>query len=488
MGDEQYGLSGVGLSGYMRSGYTAYGLLCQVGRYYAPALSGVGLSGAMLSGMTDVATSLRMIDGLSISLSGERETPECSFEMVSSLANAPATGAPVVIAVGSLQSPIFRGAVTKISRVQLAPGRLQFSCTAEGIIRDLSRRAVSGAWSNHLAGDILRGLLATYAPQFDLVGYVEDGVQLAEFAAQDELLIDVCGRLAGLCNFTFYVAPDRKVHFHAPETLDAPWDIADGEHFGNLKIDEDSSTLRTRIIVQYSTLRSLTQSFTGDGATKDFTLRQVPASLQTLSLNGVEIAPEEYGTHYEEDNSGKQFSIDYTRGIINTRDHATLTGGDTLTCVYTAKVPARLVRSDAAAVAARMAIDGNDGLYDYLIADRDGILSKADARAAADAELTQYAWPAVSASYTRVEDLFGILARMLQPGQRQALDQWGVDEPLQIQKVSIGVLRPASDATLAWQIDVSLGRPAPRLDTVLSASEPTDAQKDYDEIIEEETR
>lgn len=483
MGAEQYGLSGVGLSGYMCSGYTAYGLLCQIGRYYAPALSGVGLSGAMLSGMDTVAASLRMIDNLTITLSGEREIPECTFDMVAALTSAPQPGTPVVIAVGSLQSPIFRGTLVSSERTRLAPGKFAFACRAEGILRELARPLASGAWTNQFAGDILRGLLTAYAPQFDTGGYVEQGVRLEEFIAQDEELLSICSRLAALCNFAFYIAPDRAVHFHAPETLAAPWDIDDAEHYGNLTITEDASTLRTRIIVQYSVLRSISESFTGDGATRDFTLRQKPHNITSLQVNGADVT---FGTHYAEDNSGNDFSVDYERGIINTRAHATLTGSDTLTCAYIAKVPARLVRSDAAAIAARRAIEGTDGLYDYLITDRDGILSKADARAAADAELAQYAYPAVSASYSRVEELSGILSRMLQPGQRQALDQWGVSEPLQIQRVTIRVLRPASDATLAWQIDAELGRPTPRLDTVLSETTTTETAI-TDIIIEEES-
>lgn len=480
MSDAQYGLSGVGRSGAMLSGYTAHGVLTQVGRYYAPALSGVGRSGAMLSGMTDAAASLRHIDNLRIALTGQRENPECTFEVVCTPATAPAEGDPVVIAVGTLQAPIFRGTLTRTELTYLAPDRLKVTCTAVGLLRDLARRTISGAWTNAYAGDILIDLLATYAPHLRTDGYVERGVSVASFAAMNEVLGDVCARLAAVCGYLFYIAPTRHVHFHTPDTLAAPWAIDSAEHYGNLKIRRESATLRTRIIVNYSQVQARTDTFVGDGATKEFLLSTTPHEITALTLNGAAVT---FDTAYATDNSANEFSLDYTRGIVKTMAHDVLTASDTLICAYAAKVPAQITVNDSAAQMERQRVEGSDGLYDYVITDRDGLLSRADALSAAEAQLDQYAYAQVSATYTRVEDLQGILSRSLQPGQRQTLAQWGVAAPLEIQRVNISVLRPADDASLRWQLEVELGAPAERLDTALTASTTTTTTNEIEETI-----
>lgn len=480
MGSEVYGLSNVGKSGYMRSGACAASLLCQVGKYYVPARSGIGRSGLMRSNQTAAATALRLIDNLKISLSGANEVPECTFEIQCPQAEIPQEGDPVVIAVGSLQSPIFAGFLNNPAISRLTPGWFQVQCKTVGLARDLEKRIISGQWADSYAGAIITELLSAYTPQYTSTGNVEQGVYLTDFQADDEQLLTVCQRLAELSGFIFYLAPDRMVHFHRAELIDAPWDVTAAEHWGGLTINIDSSNLRNRIIVRYSELRAKAQAFAGDGDTRDFQLDYVPYALTSLAVNG---SPVDYGPHYADDTETKQFSIDYERGLITPKLHAVLEVGDTLAVGYTAKIPARLIRHDRAAQADRIAREGGDGIYDCVLVNRE-ILNLADARAAADAQLEQYAWPHITARYTRVEDLFGIISRNIQPGQRQTLNQWGFNETLTVSKIDLSILRPASDNTLQWQLDVELGPAAPRLETIMSTQ--TVAELEPDEITEEE--
>jgi hypothetical protein len=278
------------------------------------------------------------------------------------------------------------------------------------------------------------------------------------------------------------------VHFHLPDVLDAQWDVEEGEHFGQLSLSADGGQIKNRILVHYSQLQLITDSFPGDGETKDFELDYLPHWIEQLKVNDDILDPDDYGEHYAGDNSEKLFSIDYTRGIINTRSHDILESDDTLTIDYTAKVPAKLIRHDRASQAARRDKEGGDGIYDFAISDRDEILSIEDARTAADAELNQYAWPLVKGSYVRVEELFGLISNRLQPGMRQSLAHWGYDEELEISSVEISVLRSAEDETLRWQQTVELGVPSPRLDTVLTENLLVTEEQDDDLIVDEEDK
>jgi hypothetical protein len=454
----EYAQSDLGVSDLMVSGYGDLTLLVQLGKYYIPNSSGIGESGLMVSGCESQGAALALVEpeGFRIEDAGLTAIPEATFQVVRDPDDAPQDGDPVIIAVGTLQDRLFGGYLTNPKAVEIASDYVRYQCTARGWARDLEKRLISGRWQNEYAGDILRDILSTYTPQFICGGYVQDGIQLADYQADEESLLSLCNALADQCGYVFYLDPVRDVHFHQAVTLAAPWDIEDAARFGNLQISPDSKDLVNRVIVRYSELRSQAESFVGDGAAKEFTLAYPPFEVSSLTVNGVAVT---YGSSYSEDNSTNDFGIDYTRGIIKTMAHATLTVAQTLAIAYTAKFPARLERSHRASIDDRIDKEGGDGLYDLLITDRN-LVAIADARARADAELGLYAWPRVSASYVRVEPVGDIFANRLQVGQQQRLNYLGFNELLNIEKVTLEVLRP-SPTDLIFLQNVALG-PQPK--------------------------
>lgn len=479
----QYAIAGVGVAGMMRAGYYEVKLLVQVGKYYTPASAGMGVAGLMPAGCLAQGTALRIIeqDGFSVTDEGAAVVPTASFRIVCQPDAAPRDGDPVVVALGTLRRPIFGGYLVNPEATEFTPEWVSYSCAAQGWTRDAARRLVTATWTDKYAGQIVRDVLATYAPSL-IAEDIADGVYLAAYSATYATALAVCSALAARSGCVFSVDAARQAHFAPAETLPAPWDITSGTQFSGLKITQDAGQLVNRCVVLFSELRGATQSFVGDGATQDFTLDCAPSEVSALTVNGAAVT---YGTHYAEDNADKDFSVDYERGIINTRKHATLTASDTLAVAYTAKIPARLTRTHAASVAARAAIEGSDGVYEMLIDDRE-ITSLKDARTRTNEEFAQYAFPRVSASYARVDSILALPGNRLRVGMLQRLNYWGVDEWLEVQKVTLSALNNINDYRLHFAQAVELGRRAASLESAiadtLAATDATAA------VVYEETR
>ena len=97
-----------------------------------------------------------------------------------------------------------------------------------------------------------------------------------------------------------------------------------------------------------------------------------------------------------------------------------------------------------------------DGIYEFVIEDRENILSRQAAIDRAIAEINLYAFPLISASYQRQESLETFFKNRLHPGMIQSVTVRERNQRIIIEKISLSVLAPASDATLIFLLDVSL--------------------------------
>ena len=484
MSNAQYAIAGIGVAGMMSAGYCQQQLLIQVGKYYTPAVAGMGVAGLMAADCTTQGTALRVIEreGFSVEDAGIGAPPTAAFTIICQTNAAPQDGDPVVVAINTLQTRLFGGYVVDHEMTRYTPSRVAYHCTAQSWARDLQKRLICGAWSDRYTGQIVCEILATYAPHIS-TSRVEDGVFVSAHTVNYVTALAACQALAAQSGYVFAVDADRVAHFHPADALPAPWDITSGTAFGNLKITQDSSGIVNRVIVLFSDLRPQTAAFVGDSVTEDFTLSYTPYAINTLTVNGVAVT---YGTHYAEDNSEKDFSIDYERGIINTRKHSILTPSQMLAISYTAKFPARLTRSHSESIAARREREGGDGIYDLLVDDRDGILSLEDARTRADAELERNAWPRVAVTYDRGDNLLDLMENRVRSGMLQRIAYWGIDEALNVEKVTLTALNNINDYRLHFQQSVALGRQAATLtDAIADTTAAVDATA---AVTYEETR
>lgn len=447
---QQYAIAGVGTAGVMRAGYAPAQLIVEIGQYWLPG-----------------ASRRYVISDLSITQTGADAVSEASFQVLVRAADIrkPQDGMPVIIAVGTTQNRLFGGFLRIPSQRFLTADRRMYACEAVSWEHDLDRRLLNNTWRNTYTGDLLRTLLTEY-PLFESTMFVERGVYLDEVVAQDESLLSLASRLAVMSNYLFYIDAHRRVHFHRRERIAARFDASPASAISQFRTGEDSRQLTNRVIVYYSVLRNVIETFPGDGVTKDFALLYAPHVVYSLTVNGADVG---FGSHFREDNSAQDFSIEYKRGTVNTRAHPVLGALDALRISYVAKIPARLQIDHIASQEARAALAGGDGIYECVIRGADAILSKADALTRARAKLALDAFPRQSASYTRSTSLFAILQERLQPGmiQRAHDPVCGMDAMLDIERADIRVMVSDDGWGLVWQQDVKLGAASATLDALL---------------------
>ena len=451
MSDPRYAISDIGVSGLMCSGWVEASLLIQIGVYHGDDEQEIALWQAQRG-------------TLSIEDTGLRNVPTASFSIAAAPDALPREGQPVIIAVGTLENRLFGGYLTTLSITRRSVQTVTVACTAEGFARGLRRRVISGAWQQCYAGDIVRVLLLTYAPEITRGANLDDGIWLDEYRAADQTVFDICADLAARCNYVFFLDAHREAYFQAQSIFEAAWHVTDSERFGGLKISEDSSQFANRVIVHYSKLATYTETFAGDGATEVFRLARVPDRVDAMSVDGAAVT---FGARYAEDNAQHDFSIDFQSGDIYTVAHEILQAWQTLRVTYVSKLPARLERRDSASIADRQSREGGDGIYDRVLQGRDTIMSLADARAQADAILTEYARPLLSASYRREEYLYELFAYLLRVGMRQRVTRWGYDATLTIQRNTLTIAIPSNDATLKFTQAVELGYAPQGIETVI---------------------
>lgn len=451
-----YSIVGIARVGATRAGYHSGQLLCQVGKRILPARAGIARVGATRAGLTEFVSHLRNLarKSLTVEDTGLTSVPRATFTIRCALANKPQDGDPVIVAIGTLRNRLFAGHLSNPEEEKVSQNWFDYHCQSEGFARLLRKRVVSGTWEDGYAGAILEDILTTYVPdQFWMRGNVHDGAFIGEITFDFCTLLEACNRLANLSGYVFYVDPLREVHFKPQTKHVAPWAVDNSERFDDLVIREDSSQIKNRIIVRYSTLSEVTEEFLGDGTQKVFRLAEKPHDISSITVNSV---AQTFGTRYAEDNSSNDFSVNYDEGTIHTQNRATLTDAETLAVTYQGKVPARLVVNHAASQIDRSTKEGYGGIYEMVITDRE-IFSQADAQQRAEDELARYAWPLVSATYKRTDRVFAYLQNRLRVGMEQSLTARGRSETLTIEKIVLMVFIPAHDLRFSFKQDVTLG-------------------------------
>lgn len=449
----QYSIAGACKFGITKFGYHSGQLLCQVGKRLRAAKFGWARFGATKFGLDSTISHLRHLRKKSLKIQDTiDEVPTCNFSMIATtLSEKPLDGQLTLIAIGTLQNRFFAGHLANPKETKYG-GWYQYDCSVQGFTKDLRRRLVQETYEDETAGEIVQDLITTYAAGFTWAGDMQAGEDIEEIKFNFVSVLDACNELAQRSNYVFYVDPRKEVHFKAQDKHSAPWDVSDSEVYTDLNIDEDSSELRNRVIVRYSNLTDMTESFKGDSTQKVFHLAEKPHDISSLTVNG---SPVTYGTRYAEDNESNDFSINYDAGTIHTQAHATLTAANTLACTYAGKAPARIIVNDTDSQSVRASLEGGDGIYESVIEDRD-IFSLADAQLRAKEELRNFGSVRVSASYQRRESVFAFFTNRLRVGMQQDITARGRNHTLIIDGITISVIRHEDNRNLTFLQEVSL--------------------------------
>lgn len=322
---------------------------------------------------------------------------------------APIPGEEVVVyfkeSAGATPVKIFGGEISECPREAQAPGAdaFQWQINCVDYSKRLSKDLVVESYTNTTPGAIILDLLA----KGYMVGFtganVQAGPVISYIAFNYTPAGDCITELAQLCGYDWYVDYDRDIHFVAPGTSAAPYQITADDttgHYKELNIALDKSQLRNRITVRGGVYLSnpYTQERVADGQQTSFQLDYKPRAPITVYVDaGAGYVAKTLGAD-NLDRSGYDFVVNYEEKVIRNLDHAALSAGHKLKVVYCYEVQVLTEDSDDESIALAAEIEGGDGVYEYLIAD-DTIETLEAAHLRATAELDMYADPLIEGSF-----------------------------------------------------------------------------------------
>lgn len=244
--------------------------------------------------------------------------------------------------------------------VSAASTTLQLSLTSGGAAVDITDAGtLEQVLLTNRAGAIVADLISNFADNEGIgttnvdLGAVLDAVT---FDA-DATVSDAIGQLATLSNFVWWIDEDRELYFKPRTFAAAPFSISTSSaNYRSLTVrrTREDKTNAAAFRVPWTQIPALEESFTGDGATRTFTLANRLGQIVGMAVNGQDV---EFGQWLSE--ADKAFYWEYASTVIRQdADVDVLTSGDTLTVRYQ-RLGADIVRvEDSADISATITQEG----------------------------------------------------------------------------------------------------------------------------------
>jgi len=374
----------------------------------------------------------------------------CRFQIRGS---RPLEGEEVIIeddGVGRL----FAGIINRVELVQMLSGKVikMWRVEAEDYTALLDRKLVVETYENKPADEIFLDIAAKYCPDFTTSGVSSGTPEIENTGAEFEYKRpSECFRW--LCDYIgWHWEPDyyKNLHFFSAEELAASAPMAlltPGGRFRLIKHSVDSQGLRNRVYVCGGTMLSDPQTlqWRANGTDRIWMLPWPPHDV-SLSIDGVKKTVGVENLHSEaEFNFMMNFNEKYIRCSALT---ATPTDGAIMTFTASQDIPVITMVENRDSQQAIAQVQGGDGIYEHVIADKDLVTLDA-AEAAGEADLREHANPRVSGSFeTEVNGW--------RPGQivKIHLPERGIDNDYLVQRVTI---TPTSANPSIWTYRVDYG-------------------------------
>ncbi len=244
--------------------------------------------------------------------------------------------------------------------VSAASTTLQLSLTSGGAAVDITNAGtLEQVLLTNRAGTIVADLIANFADNEGIgtsnvdLGAVLDAVT---FDA-DATVSDAIGQLATLSNFVWWIDEDRELYFKPRTFAAAPFSISTSSaNYRSLTVrrTREDKTNAAAFRVPWTQITVTEESFTGDGATRTFTLANRLGQIVGMTVNGQDV---EFGQWLSEADKAFYWEYASTR-IRQDADVDVLTTGDTLTVRYH-RLGADIVRvEDSADISATVTQEG----------------------------------------------------------------------------------------------------------------------------------
>jgi hypothetical protein len=279
-----------------------------------------------------------------------------------------------------------------------------FTANSDGYRKLFDRLRVADTWEDELAGDIVRDIVADFAPGFSSDD-VEDGTTVEKAIFNYTLPSETVGRVAGSLGYSWGIDDYKTVYMRPDAAVDALQHITTGGSFWeNLVIKPNISSLYNSIIVRGGTYLSEEVIYTevADGEKTQFVLPEKPHDV-SVYVNSV---AKTVGIQFGELTPTAEFQVNFNEKYIENGTLATLSDGDVLEVRYKFEVPVRVQRKNMASInALRALFPETNGEFQMVIHDAT-IPTRELAYNIAQQNLNKYSNTMVEGSFDTVEDIF----------------------------------------------------------------------------------
>ena len=215
---------------------------------------------------------------------------ECSFSTrkYGDKTWSPSVGNEIEVLNGA--DTIFAGVIIRVEEVLDATKIQRFIVKCKDWTHYLDKKLVIERYTNETVGDIISNLVSTYASGFTTTN-VDCGIIIESIAFNYITISQALQVLAEQVNHSWYVSYDKDIHFFSKNINLSSFDLTDsnGKYiFNSLKIKDDLSQLRNRVIIRGGEKEGTqrTETFDSDGEQTTFPLGYKYSSKPTVTVSG----------------------------------------------------------------------------------------------------------------------------------------------------------------------------------------------------------
>ena len=353
---------------------------------------------------------------------------------------------------------LFGGYITKLEPIEIGEGEMFIYEVEAGSYEVLLvNKFAQITYSDKTLAYIINDLLTNYVDS----GYsitqnnVQTGPTIDSIAFNHVSLRKAFEKLSKLTGYEWHIDYEKDLHFHSPEYEPAQEQITDASNnHSNIAISVDTSQVRNSIIVRGGVEEVdsyFAQDIECDGVAREWILREKPTTVEHIKLNTVSKA---FGEDPDDEETGNDFMYNSAEKFIREVSGSLTSNGDTIEISYKYEVPVIVKLKSATSIAAMKAIEGGDGIHDFMVVETN-IKSKAEARARALRELEQYADPLLTGIFITNSELLAA-GTIFAPGQRLTvnLPTWNINSDTEylIQEVIIKPIENATDIVYNYKV------------------------------------
>lgn len=231
------------------------------------------------------------------------------------------------------------------------------------------RWLVAESYENRTCGFMVRDLLDKKLAQDGVTeGNIQEGPEATRVVFPYISLADAMDELAELAGFSWWITPDKKLHFVSRNTYPSPWIIDESSPIRKVKVRVNKKRYRNRQYIRagQDVTDVQTEIFKGDGAVRTFTVGYKLAEEPQILVNGTPVASSEIGIRGK-DEGKRWYWAKNEKEITQDKDFPPLTASDELRVEYKGYFPILVVAEDGQAIENRIQTEGGgSGIYEKL--------------------------------------------------------------------------------------------------------------------------